>query len=257
MDFYKIALQVLTTVKNWVKPTPFHKYKENDSSPIQHTDWDKLLKKYVDTEGWVNYQGFQSERVALQSYLESLSKNPPNHQNWSKSEQLAYWINAYNAFTIELILMHYPVKSIRDIAGKIPLINSSWDVKFFKINDIDFDLNIIEHEILRKEFNEPRIHFAIVCASYSCPRLLNEAYTAEKLEEQLELNTRFFINNPKKNILSENHVQLSGILDWYKSDFPKNKTMLEYISSYTDVDIKTDAKVEFLEYNWDLNEQSS
>ena len=156
----------------------------------------------------------------------------------------------------ELILMHYPVASIRDIAGKIPLINSSWDVKFFKINDISFDLNIIEHEILRKKFDEPRIHFAIVCASFSCPRLLNQAYTSDKLEEQLELQTRFFINNPKKNILSENHIQLSSILEWYKSDFPKGLTMIEYVRQYTDVNIKENAKVEFLEYNWNLNEQS-
>lgn len=256
MDFYKIALQVLTTVKNWISPTPFLKYKENHSSPIQHITWDNLLKKYVDEEGFINYKGFQSERKALQNYLKLLSENPPNDENWSKAKQLTYWINAYNAFTVELILMHYPVVSIRDIAGKIPLINSSWDVKFFKINGIPFDLNIIEHEILRKEFNEPRIHFAIVCASISCPRLLNEAYTSEKLNKQLELQTRFFINNPKKNILSENHIQLSGILDWYKSDFPKDLTMIEYINQYTDTNIQPDARIEFLEYDWNLNEQT-
>ena len=257
MDFYKISLQILLNVKNWIFKTPIQKYKLNNSHPIKHDDWNFLLKKYVNDKGDVNYLGFQIDRENLQSYLDKLSKNPPNDTNWSKNESLVYWINAYNAFTIELILKHYPVKGIREIGGKFPIINSSWDIKFFKINGIPFDLNIIEHEILRKEYNEPRIHFAIVCASISCPRLLNEAYTAQNIEEQLERQTHYFINNPIKNQLTSNTPKLSGILDWYKSDFPKEKSMIEFVNEYADTKINKNATVSYLEYDWNLNEFNS
>ena len=255
MDFYKIGLQILLKTKSWIFKTPIQKYKQNSSNPINHAEWHRLLQKYVNEKGDVNYLGFQKGRVSLQEYLNKLSKNPPNDKNWSKEEAITYWINAYNAFTIELILEHYPVKSIRDIGGNFPLINSSWDIKFFKINNIPFDLNIIEHEILRKEYNEPRIHFAIVCASISCPRLLNEAYTAQKLEEQLERQSHYFINNPVKNQITENTAKLSSILDWYKSDFPQDKSMIDYVNQYSDIQINQNAIVSYLEYDWHLNEK--
>ncbi len=254
MDFYKIGLQVLSNVKNWIFRTPIQNYKLNNSTPIHHDEWHILLQKYVNDKGDINYLGFQTERAKLQTYLNKLSKNPPNDKNWSRDEALTYWINAYNAFTVELILKYYPVKGIREIGGKLIFINSSWDIKFFKINGVPFDLNIIEHEIIRKEYNEPRIHFAIVCASISCPRLLNEAYTAEKLEEQLELQTRYFINNPIKNQITPSTAKLSSILDWYKSDFPKEQSMIEFINQYATTKIEKNTTVSYLEYNWNLNE---
>ena len=254
MDFYKTGLQILSNVKHLLFKTPIQNYKLNSSTPIHHDEWNVLLQKYVNDKGDVHYLGFQTERKNLQAYLNKLSKNPPNDKNWSKDESLVYWINAYNAFTIELILNHYPVKSIREIGGKFPFINSSWDIKFFKINNVPFDLNIIEHEIIRKEYHEPRIHFAIVCASISCPRLLNEAYTSEKLEEQLERQTRYFINNPIKNQISSTDPQLSGILDWYKSDFPKDKSMIQFVNQYSNITIDKNATLRYLEYDWNLNE---
>ena len=110
--------------------------------------------------------------------MEELRKGHPNDKHWTETEQLAYWINAYNAFTVELILDHYPVASIRDIKEGVPFINSVWDIDFIKIEGKTYSLNDIEHRILRREFDEPRIHFAIVCASISCPKLRNEAFEA-------------------------------------------------------------------------------
>ena len=106
MDFYKTGLQILSNVKHLLFKTPIQNYKLNSSTPIHHDEWNVLLQKYVNDKGDVHYLGFQTERKNLQAYLNKLSKNPPNDKNWSKNESLVYWINAYNAFTIELILNH-------------------------------------------------------------------------------------------------------------------------------------------------------
>jgi hypothetical protein len=142
-----------------------------------------------------------------------LVNNPPDKKEWSESAQLAYWINVYNAFTIKLIIDHYPVESIKDIGSKIqvPFINSPWDIKLIEIEGKKYDLNNVEHSILRKDFEEPRIHFAIVCASFSCPKLRREAFTAEKLEEQLQEQAVDFINDPAKNSISKNKAEVSKI----------------------------------------------
>ena len=141
------------------------------STPPSHEDWTALLSVHVSEAGFADYRGFQRDSIKLDQYLEKLSNHPPNQDKWSEEEQLAYWINAYNAYTVKLILMHYPVRSIKDIGSsiQIPFVNSPWDIKFIQIGDKKLDLNNIEHSILRKEFEEPRIHFAINCASFSCP----------------------------------------------------------------------------------------
>ena len=161
------------------------------SPPIDHTQWDNLLKKHVSQEGNVNYKGFIADKTLLEEYLGLLSTNPPN-KTWTKEEQLAYWINAYNAFTVKLIVDHYPVRSIKDIKKGVVFINSVWDMEFFTIGGKKMNLNDIEHGIIRKEFKEPRIHFAVNCASLSCPPLRNEAFTASQLDEQLSDQTKFF-----------------------------------------------------------------
>jgi hypothetical protein len=228
----------------------------SDSKPVSHEIWDKLLQKYVDDRGLVNYEGFASDSLLLNQYLDLLRSNHPNSSNWSEEEQLAYWINAYNAFTVQLIIRHYPVKSIKDIAGKIPFVNTPWDIKFIRIEGAQYDLNNIEHGIIRKEFKEPRIHFALVCAAMSCPRLRREAYNAKDLEAQLEEETRYFFNNPDKNRISENKVELSKLLDWYWGDFKDVAgSRIEYINRYSDIEVSSEANVQFLEYHWELNEQ--
>jgi Protein of unknown function, DUF547 len=133
------------------------------------------------------------------------------------------------------------------------MINSPWDLKFFKIGEIEFDLNTIEHEILRKHFEEPRIHFAISCASFSCPKLRNEAYEAGQLDIQLEDQAHAFINNPDKNIITASKIKLSKIFSWYESDFTKHESIISQIQQYHS-EINEDVDIEYMEYNWALNE---
>jgi len=226
------------------------------STPPSHQLWDQLVKTHVKANGLVDYKGFISEKPKLESYLKLLSENAPDRSKWSKNEQLAYWINAYNAYTVKLIVDFYPTKSIRDLGPKlkIPLIKDVWHYKFFKIAGVDMSLDEVEHGILRKEFDEPRIHFAINCASISCPPLLNEAFVADKLEAQLTKVTVAFINDPVRNKLGTQSVQLSSIFSWFTGDFTKKGTLIEFLNKYSKVKIAPNAKVSFLDYNWNLNE---
>ena len=226
---------------------------ETATIPIDHEIWNDLVKRHVRENGEVDYKGFLNSKESLQVYLDILSHNPPSN-NWTKNEKLAYWINAYNAFTIKLIIDHYPLKSIKDIAGNLVMINSPWDLKFFRIGGVDFDLNTIEHEILRKQFDEPRIHFAINCASISCPNLRNEAFISENLETQLEEQAALFINDASKNVVHDNRLELSSIFDWFKSDFTNHSSLVEFISTYSLEPIQKNATISYLEYNWNLNE---
>lgn len=226
-------------------------------SGVSHKSYDELLQKYVDDQGMVDYKGLQNERSKLQSYLTMLESNEPQ-KSWSDDQQLAYWINAYNAYTIELILRHYPVKSIKEIGStiKIPFVSTAWDVKFINIGGKEYDLNKIEHGVIRKQFDEPRIHFALVCAAVSCPKLQNRAFTADKLEEQLSLTAKQFLTNPEKNeIKNSQKVKLSKIFNWYGGDFNNEGTLIEYLSQYSPVELNSRTRIEWMDYNWDLNEQ--
>ncbi len=229
-----------------------------DSAPISHKLLDEILRRYVSEKGWIDYRGLKDDPQQLQEYLDLLSNNHPN-DSWSRNEQLAYWINAYNAFTLSLIIEKYPVESIKDIGSwiQIPFVNTPWDIKFIEIGDKTYDLNNIEHDILRSEFEEPRIHFAIVCASYSCPRLSRQAYTAKNLDAQLNAAARDFLNDPGKNIIDAIKPRVSKIFSWFGGDFKKKTSLREYINQYADVKIKSEAKISFLEYDWRLNDQKT
>lgn len=229
---------------------------QSDSKPVDHAPWSTLLNKHVNSEGMVNYRGFIADSTALNRYLDTLSHHHPNRENWTKYERLAYWINAYNAFTIQLIIRHYPVESIKDIAGMIPFVNSPWDLKFIRIEDELYDLNNIEHGIIRPRFSEPRIHFALVCAAISCPRLRNEAFTAERLDDQLEDAAKEFFNDPEKNRITPGKAALSKLMNWYSGDFTDQASSVrEYVNRYSDVKITEETKIDYLDYDWGLNER--
>lgn len=215
---------------------------------VDHAQWDALLKKYVSSTGKVNYKGFKADRPNLQKYLRVLMSNPPK-STWSKNERKAYWMNAYNAFTIELIVKNYPVKSIKDIANGKP-----WDLKFIKIGSKTYSLNDIEHNILRKYYGDPRIHFGIVCASYSCPKLVNKAFTTENVNSTLSANARQFINDPKRNKITAGSAQISKLFEWFKDDFTKTGTVKEYLNKYSKVKLTSSTKISYMTYNWSLNE---
>ncbi|GBF52016.1 hypothetical protein LPTSP4_35540 [Leptospira ryugenii] len=227
-----------------------------------HKIWDTLLKKYVTSEGLVAYKEFQKDNVLLEQYLGSLSQvSEEEYKSFTKSEKLAFLINAYNAFTIRLILDHYPVKSISDIGGPLPLLNlargAPWKKNFFSLLGETRNLDWIEHQKLRKDFSEPRIHFAIVCASLGCPLLKGEAYTGKQMEIQLKTAKLSFLRDPKKNSYDskKNILYLSKIFDWFKEDFTKQSTLIEFIQEGFEEKIKIDALVEFNEYSWKLNEK--
>ncbi len=249
--FITLSLLIVLTACQSMNP------QQKGSDPIDHTLFDELLKRYVNNEGWVDYRALQSEGDKLNEYLKLLEENGPNDQTWTKDEQLTYWINAYNAFTIRLILDYYPVASIKDIGSaiQIPLVNTAWDIKFIEIGDQELSLNNIEHSIIRKNFDEPRIHFALVCAARSCPKLRNEAYDAARLEQQLTDQARTFLANPDKNRITKDEMELSKIFSWYQGDFTKEGSLVEYLNQYAPVTIHEDARKTFKKYDWSLNEQ--
>jgi hypothetical protein len=215
------------------------------SYSFDHKLWNELLVKHVSKEGHVNYKGFIKDIELLQDYIKSLGNNMPT-ESWSKNEKLAYWVNAYNALTIDLIVKNYPVKSIKAI-------DDPWKQRLWNLGGKLYNLDEIEHQILRK-MNEPRIHFGIVCASYSCPKLFNEAFTSDKLDLQLTKATRDFLADSERNIVSENELILSKIFKWFAKDFKQNGSLIDFINQYSDINISSNAKKTFKDYNWDLNE---
>jgi hypothetical protein len=217
---------------------------EKVNAQFSHQVFDDLLKVHVSDDGKVNYPAFKKDIAKLDKYLSNLKANHPN-RSWTKDQRLAYWINAYNAFTIKLILEHMPVKSIMDIHG-----GKAWDVEWIKLGNNTYSLNYIENKIIRPVFNEPRIHFAVNCAARSCPPLLNEAYKADKLNAQLQQQTIAFIQNAEFNSISPNALKLSKIFEWYAEDFGNITT---FIDTYTRLKVSSKAKVSFQEYNWSLN----
>lgn len=212
---------------------------------IDHSKWTDVLQVYVAKNGNVNYRDLQNNRIVLNDYLNDLASNSPK-DNWSNAETKAYWINAYNAYTVQLILDNYPLKSIKDL-------NDPWDQTFFKINGETMSLNTIEHKILRP-MGDPRIHFAIVCASQSCPKLLNYAYEPETLNDQLDEAAKEFINDASKNSLTASQITISKIFKWFKSDFPKGAAFINYLNNYSTLKIHPEPKINYQNYNWSLNE---
>lgn len=219
--------------------------KSLQSKKSNHQQWNGLLKKHVDEHGNVDYKKFKKDIPTLDEYLKNMSLHEPS-ANWSKNEKLAYYINLYNAATVKLILDHYPIPSIKNITNP-------WSKKRVTIGNKKWSLGDIEHKILRK-MDEPRIHFAINCASYSCPKLSNQAYTPDSMEIQLQEATLSFINDTTKNKISAEKIKLSKIFKWYTRDFTNNNSLLDYISTASKKNIPQNLEVTYLEYNWSLNE---
>jgi hypothetical protein len=255
------VVKTTDTVKTIVKKIKVAKTIENNTFPkavtpkqvhsdhhtiFNHTAFNDLLKKFVSHEGRVNYKGFKTHIIKLQNYINALSTNQPNTK-WSHQEKLAYWINAYNALTIDLILRNYPLKSIKDI-------KEPWEQRLWKFGARWINLNEIEHGILRK-MKEPRIHFGIVCASVSCPKLQNQAFTSLNTEKLLNQATKDFLKDSERNELSENHIKISKIFKWFRKDFKQiNGSVLYFINSHSELNISKEAKVSYKDYNWSLND---
>ncbi|MDC3132907.1 DUF547 domain-containing protein [Flavobacteriaceae bacterium] len=209
-----------------------------------HFRWQQQLEAFVSADGNVDYKGWKNQEQELEAYIGTLEQFTPAAY-WSKEEILAYWINAYNALTVQLILKNYPLKSIRDI-------KDPWDTPCFFLSDKKYSLGNIEHDILRK-MDEPRIHFAINCASTSCPKLQREAFMPRKMEVQLENATKAFVMDQSKNKISKEELKLSRIFLWFGKDFGSKAARLTFISRYSGVDLKNPT-IEYLSYDWSLNQ---
>lgn len=231
---------------------------------IDHGRWNTLLAKYVDSDGMVDYRTWKATTAdvrSLDQYLQHLSSAATNVPA-TREAKLAFWVNAYNATTIRGILREYPTTSIRNHTAKFFGYNIWKDLKLY-VGGTPYSLEDIEHEILRK-MSEPRIHFAIVCASIGCPRLLNEAYVADRIEDQFDSNAKDFFSR-KQNFqydTASNRFQLSSILRWFDEDFGSSqKEMLKSISPWLPTaEARAAARsksvsVSYLDYDWNLNRQ--
>jgi hypothetical protein len=236
-----------------------------------HAAWDALLKKHVrwlpdDKQSRVAYAGMATDRAALKSVLAGLSAvTPAAFASFTRPQQMAFLINAYNAFTIELVLTEYPkLKSIKDVT----LFGSPWKKPFFTLLGEHHHLDWIEHEQLRPKYNEPRVHTAIVCASIGCPALRPEAFTSDRLEAQLEDGMRRFLSDATRNRASANKLEVSSIFKWFREDFEKGHQgfqKVEDVFARYAAALSSDPAVqellkarklkpEFLDYDWSLND---
>jgi hypothetical protein len=252
-------------------PTPGH------AEPFdhEHATWNLLVKNNVHwdlnrTASQVNYSGFQNTHDFLQRYLSSLSSvTPAEFDAFSREQQLAFLINAYNAFTVELILTEYPdVSSIKELGS---FLSSPWKKKFFNLLGESQSLDGIEHDLIRGSgrYNEPLIHFAVNCASISCPALLDEAFVAHKLDQQLLESTQRFLNDRSRNRFDAKteSLEVSSIFDWYEVDFTQGwrgyDSLDDFFRTHADwIAIDTESvqalregelQMEFLDYDWNLN----
>ncbi len=213
-----------------------------------HAPFDAVLKKYV-SHGYVKYGALKSDRAGLDAYLDSLAKiSRSTYNTLSQHERLAYLINLYNAATLKLIIDNYPVKSIKDIGSTF---SSPWKIKVVRYFGKLITLDNLEHDIIRREFREPRIHLALVCAARSCPPLRSEVYRGEQLSTQLDDQGQKFFNGPHGVRVdhSKKRVYLSSILKWYKEDFA---SVVAFAQRYSKQRFD-DYKVSYLDYDWALN----
>jgi hypothetical protein len=223
------------------------------ASALDNRIYAELLSKHVQ-KGMVNYAGFKADEARLDQYLEILEQANP--ERLSPDEQFAFYINAYNAWTIKLILTGYPgLKSIKDLGG---LFQSPWSKEFVRIHGKVLTLDDIEHNILRPRFKDPRVHFAINCASKSCPPLLPQPYEGDTLDEQLTRVTRAFINDPAQYRMEGSTFWVSSIFKWFSEDFNRDVVgfYLKYAEGALIKSLKTHRErieVKYLDYDWSLN----
>jgi hypothetical protein len=216
----------------------------------KHNLWDGLLKKSVSIDGVVDYAEFKNNEAVLDQYLKLLANQSPQ-RSWTKFEEMAYWVNAYNAYTVKLILNNSPLTSIMDLQfdGK-----NAWDYKWIAIAGQRLSLNDIEHKKLRGQFQDARIHFVVNCASFSCPILLNKAFTAENIDLLMSQQAALFINDRARNQISAKSPKLSRIFEWYAEDFIREAGSVQaYVNRFSPIKLKSNTALGYMDYNWSLN----
>ena len=261
--------------------SPFSQAQETKEQGFDFSDYDSVLKTFVNEKAMVDYRELKAQRKKLDAFAAAMGKlNSDNYDKWSEKDKITFWLNAYNALTLKAIIDNYPIKSsffrsriypknsIRQIPGV-------WEKIKFEVRT-SVTLNQIEHEILRVKFDEPRIHMAMVCAAMGCPPLRNEPYVGYKLDEQLDDQTRRFLGDSAKFKIDrgENILYLSTIFKWFSSDFvkkygpgknigkhdKKESAVLNFVANYLtdaqkDYVLAGKFKIKYLKYDWSLNEQ--
>jgi hypothetical protein len=235
---------------------------EASSRRVDHGTWDRFLKTYVmEGRDGINRVAYgrvsERDRVSLSGYVKSLSSTPISH--YSRSEQFAYWVNLYNALTLQTVLKHYPVKSIRDIdiSGGL-FAKGPWGKKLVEVEGEAVSLDDIEHRILRPIWRDPRIHYAVNCAALGCPNLQPSAFTASNAEDLLARGARDFVNHPRGVRVSGDSFTLSSIYSWFEADFAKDGGVSAHVRRYASPDLAAKLKrfdrAPKYEYDWALND---
>lgn len=239
----------------------FEQHSLDSDAQVDHSAWQKILDSYLvksDKSGHTLFRyGNVSEddKAILEDYIDDLQYISP--ATLSRDEQFAFWVNLYNAVTVNLILDDYPIKSIKDIGSVVNL--GPWDDVVVDIDGQEMTLNNIEHGVLRPIFGENRVHYAVNCASLGCPNLQPQALTADNLEEQLDIAAADFINHHKGVNIQGEQMTLSSIYDWFGSDFGgSQETVLAHIADYATPDLEAkldafDGDIKY-DYNWQLND---
>ena len=225
-----------------------------------HAVFSNVLTRYV-KDARVDYAALKAHPEELNTYLDQLaSVSEAEFKSWPEKQQIAFLINAYNAYTLKLIIDRYPVKSIRDIGW---LLKGPWDQEMVRLFGKTTTLGTVEHKILRVKYAEPRIHFAIVCAALGCPPLRSEPYTAEKLDAQLDDQGRKFFSQKENNSVdvAARVIYLSPIFKWFSGDFEKKSgSVLKFVEPYFPESVQPELRkggfrIKYTDYDWSLNEQ--
>ena len=242
----------------------FSKISQSSQKTVSHSQFSSLLKAYVkrDKTGLnrVDYKGFKNKQSDLKTYIKSLEAVKVT--SLSRAEQFAYWANLYNAVTIDVVLEAYPVKSIKDIDISPGIFsNGPWGKKLVTIEGTKISLDDIEHQILRKVHKDPRVHYAVNCASVGCPNLQTEAFVGSKLEAQLEKAATDYVNSNRGAVVRGNRLRVSKIYIWFKKDFGGNDAgILAHLKKYAAPELKAKitkiGSINSSFYDWTLNEQS-
>jgi hypothetical protein len=233
------------------------------TATIDHTAWGDFLDDYLvvrdDGANLVRYAGVsEADRRALDSYLDKLAGIQISQ--YSRPVQFAYWVNLYNALTIDVVLDHYPVESIRDIdISPGWFSNGPWGAELVEVEGTALTLNDIEHRILRPIWQDPRIHYAVNCASIGCPDLRAEPYKAATLDRQLDTAARGYVNDPRGAEVMDGALTVSKIYTWYQEDFDDSDAgVIRHLRQYADADLKAAldgvSAIADSRYDWSLNE---
>ena len=229
----------------------------NPTSEQLGRPWSALLRHHVTPDGRLDYEALLDEELELLGYLQSLRKVKPAEQGWSPDETKAFWLNTYNAAATNLVLEFYPISSINDIRVKeMGGYKSAWEAPVVNVGGRDYSLNQIEQEMLRDQYHDPRVHFALMYGAASAAPVLPEAYDGSRLNQQLDEQAHRFLNDSAFNQLSPQHVRLSALFQSYAAEFGSDIQIVAFVNRYASVPVLPTATIDYLSFSWALNNRT-